>query len=68
MVSLKQRAQRIEVPPDVRRALTRIGRTGSIRLFGISDFNYVEAVSPGGMLQEKTLEKVQKILNMMVSS
>lgn len=65
--SLKQRAQRIEVPLKVRRALTQIGRINSIRLFNISDFNYVEAVSPGGMLQEKTIEKVQRVLAIMDS-
>lgn len=57
------RPQRIEVPPDVRRALANIGRIGSIRLFGISEFTYHEAASPGGRIQDKTLQKIRTMLD-----
>lgn len=59
------RPRRVEVPVDVRRALARLGKITSMRLMGISDFTYNEAVSPGGRLQDKTLQKIQTMLDAM---
>jgi hypothetical protein len=59
------RAKRVEVPTEVRRALARLGKVASVRLFAISELNYIDAVSPGGRIQEKTLEKVKGVLSEM---
>ena len=61
--SLNLRARRVEVPAEIRQVLARLGRIASVRLFGISECNYFDAVSPGGRVQEKTLEKVRGVLD-----
>lgn len=61
--SLNLRARRVEVPVEIRQVLARLGRIASVRLFGISECNYFDAVSPGGRVQEKTLEKIRGALS-----
>lgn len=61
--SINLRVRRVEVPPEIRRVLARLGRIASVRLLGISELNYFDAVSPGGRVQEKTLEKMKSVLS-----
>jgi len=56
------RTDRVPVPIEVRRALAKLGKMGSVRKFKISPVTYDEVSAPGGYIQAKILAKIEAAL------